>query len=174
MTRVRIAAAIAALLTCLALQAGVIAPLVLSVPISLPALLVAAVALSDGPGAGIAFGFAAGLVADLGSDHPAGVFALTWMGIGMVCGLAADKTSVRVDALIASGVAAVGAMVATGLLALVHSSGASIGLAVRDLVPTALGDLVIAIVLVPLVRRALRADALRAPRETVVLLGVDR
>jgi cell shape-determining protein MreD len=173
MTRVRLAAGLAALLTCLALQAGVIAPLVMSVPISLPALLVAAVALCDGPGAGIGFGFAAGLIADLGSTHPAGIFALTWMGIGMVCGLAASKTSLRTDILIAGAVCAVGAAAATGLLTIVGADGATAGLAIRDLAPALFGDVVVAIVLVPLVRRVLRADVLRAPREPAVLLGLD-
>jgi rod shape-determining protein MreD len=173
MTRVRVAAAIAALLTALALQSGVIAPLAMAVPISLPAVLVAAIALSDGPGAGIAFGFGAGLIADLGSSHPAGVLALTWMVIGIVCGLGADKASVRADALIAAGVCAVGAAVSTALLAVLGSDGASWGSAVRGCVPSALGDLALALVVVPLVRRFLRADALRAPREPGVLLGAD-
>lgn len=173
MTRVRIVAGIAAVLSALALQAGVVAPLVLPVPISLPALLVAAVALSDGPGAGIAFGFCAGLIADLGSTHPAGVYALTWMAIGIVCGLAADKASVRADALIAAGVCAVGAAASTGLLAVLSADGASFGSAAREFVPSAIGDLLLALVLIPLVRRFLRADALRAPRQHVVLLGID-
>jgi rod shape-determining protein MreD len=173
MTRVRIAAAVASLLTALALQAGVVAPLSLSIPISLPALLVAAVALSDGPGAGIAFGFGAGLIADLGSSHPAGVFALTWMAIGIVCGLASSKSSMRSHALVAAGVCAVGAAASAGLLTLLNADSASISEAFRDFVPTFVGDGLIALVLIPLVHRFLRADALRAPREPVVLLGVD-
>jgi len=172
-TRVRIAAAIAALLSCLAVQAAVIAPLSTSAAVSLPALLVAAVALSDGPGTGIAFGFAAGLVADLGSNHPAGVFALTWMGVGMLCGLAADKTSVRTDAVIATALCAVAASMGTALLTLLKADGATLGLVFREFLPTALGDGLLAIVLVPLVRRALRAELLRAPRVPVVLLGMD-
>jgi len=173
MTRIRIAAAIAAVLTCLALQSGVLAPLAISAAISLPAVLVAAVALSDGPGAGIALGFAAGLIADLGSTHPAGVLALTWMGIGMVCGLAADRKSVRADAVIAATLCAVAASLATMLLTLLNADGASLTLAASQFLPTILGDGVLALVLVPLVRRALRADVLRAPRGPVVLLGVD-
>jgi rod shape-determining protein MreD len=173
MTRVRIAAGIAGLLTALAVQAGVIAPLSLSIPISLPALLVATVALSDGPGAGIALGFGAGLIADLGSSHPAGVFALTWMAIGIVCGLASGKSSMRSHALLAAIVCAVGAAASTGLLTLVNADGASVGEAVRDFLPTFIGDGLIALVLIPLVHRFLRADALRAPRPPAVLLGVD-
>lgn len=173
MTRVRIVAAVAALLTALAVQSAVIAPLAMTAPISLPALLVAAVALSDGPGVGIAFGFTTGLVADLGSTHPVGVFALTWMVVGIVCGLAADKTSVRSDAIIAAGVCAAAAGAATGLFAVLNVGGASLGLAVGGLLPSLLGDVALALVLVPLVRGALRADTLRAPRETIVLLGVD-
>ena len=173
MTRVRLAAGIAALLTALALQAGVIAPLVLPLPVSLPAVLVAAIALSDGPGAGIAFGFCAGLIADLGSTHPAGVYALAWMTIGMLCGLAADKTSVRADALIAAAVCTVGATATTIVLTVLSKDGASFHDVAGQFIPTAIGDLVLALILVPIVRRFLRADVLRAPREPVILLGVD-
>ena len=70
-------------------------------------MLVAAVALVDGPAPACRFGFAAGLLADLGSDHPAGVLALCWLGRRhWSCGLLADRRSAaRRDAVIA-GVAA--------------------------------------------------------------------
>ncbi len=173
MTRVRIAAAAAALLSALAIQASVVSAVTLAVPVSLPAVLVAAVALSDGAGAGISYGFAAGLIADLGSTHPAGVLALCWMGIGMLCGLAADRTSVRRDVLIATGVCTAGAVLATALLALLGSDGASLGAALRYAAPTFLGDGALALVLVPLVRVVLRSDALHAPRDQPLLLGVN-
>jgi cell shape-determining protein MreD len=172
-TRVRVAAAIAAILTALAFQAGVLGAVTMWVPISLPAVLVAAVALHDGAGTGIAFGFSMGLVADLGSDHPAGVFALTWMAIGMLCGLGADRSSVRRDALIAGGVCTVAATAASLLLALLGADGATFATAIRGTVPCLLGDLALAVVLIPLTRRFLSVDALRAPQPPPVLLGID-
>ena len=173
MTRVRVAAAIAAMLTALALQAGVISAVTMSVPVSLPAILVAAVALRDGAGAGIAFGFSFGLVADLGSSHPAGVYALTWMGVGLLCGLAADRNSVRRDAMIATTVCTVAALAATLLLAVVGADGATFADALRYLLPCLIGDAVLAVLVVPLVGRLLRVDVLRAPQPPPVLLGVD-
>ena len=83
MTRSRIAAALAGILTVLLLQATLVAPVCTPFAVSLPAVLVAAVALVDGPATGISFGFAAGLMADLGSRHPAGVLALCWLGVGL-------------------------------------------------------------------------------------------
>ena len=173
MTRVRVAAAIAAMLTALALQAGVLSAVTMSVPVSLPAVLVAAVALRDGAGTGIAFGFSTGLVADLGSNHPAGVFALTWMVVGMLCGLGADRSSVRRDALIAACVCTVAAAAGSVLLVVVGADGATVTDTLRTLVPCLLGDLVLAVLLVPLVRRFLKVDVLRAPKPPPVLLGAD-
>ncbi|MCW2497395.1 rod shape-determining protein MreD [Jatrophihabitans sp.] len=173
MTLARVAAGMAALLTSLAVQAGVVSVVTLPVPVSLPAVLVAAVALSDGAGTGMAYGFAAGLITDLGSTHPAGVLALCWMAVGLICGLAADRHSVRRDALLAAVICALGAAAATVVLAVLGRSGASFGDAVRYLVPTLIGDAVLALVLVPVVRVFLRSDALAAPRPPAVLLGVD-
>ena len=161
------------MLTAFALQAGVVSAVTLPVPISLPALLVAAVALTDGAGAGIAYGFGAGLVADLGSGHPAGILAITWMVIGMLCGLAADRASLRRDVLIATGVCTVGAALATLALAVLGYEGAGVGAVLRYTLPTFLGDAVLAAVVVPVVRRFLHADALQAPRAPGILLGVD-
>lgn len=165
MTRLRAIAALAAIITALLLQATLVAPLTLPVPISLPALVVAAVALVDGPGAGLSFGFAAGLLADLASaTHPAGVFALSWLMVGVLCGLAADGTSVRLDAAIAAGVCTAASFGANMLLLVTHSAGVTLTQALHDLVPTLLGDALLALLLVPLVRRALRNPSLRALR----------
>ena len=137
---------------------------------SLPAVLVAAIALSDGPGTGLAFGFAAGLVADLGSAHPAGVLALCWLGIGLVCGVgAAAHTTVRRDAFVAAVVCGCGAFLVTVALSALGADGASVGAAVRGVIPAALGDGLLASVVVPVVRLFLRADALRAPQRVLVL-----
>src|ERR1700709_2482824 len=103
MTRGRVAVAAAGIVTALLLQAAVVGPVVSPYAVSLPLVLVAAVGLVDGPATGLGFGFAAGLVADLGSAHPAGVFALVWMGVGLLCGLVADRQSLRRDAVTPRG-----------------------------------------------------------------------
>ncbi|MCU1658063.1 MAG: hypothetical protein JWO57_2719 [Pseudonocardiales bacterium] len=164
MRRLRIAAALAAVPTALLLQATLVAPLTLPVPVSLPAVLVAAVALVDGPGVGMSFGFTLGLVADLGSNHPAGVLALSWLGLGIVAGSAAGRRSVRGDAATAAVLCTAASVVAALLLALVHAGGVSAWLAVRDSIPAGLGDALLALAIVPLVRAFLHGDALRAPQ----------
>lgn len=171
MTRARVAAAMAGILTALLLQATLIAPVTAPYPVSLPAVLVAAVALMDGPATGMSFGFAAGLTADLGSRHPAGVLALVWLGVGLVCGLVADRRSVWRDALTAGVVCGPAAAVAGLLLQLVRSGGS-----VRDtlvyLVPSTGGDIVLALLVVAVVRRMLDADSLRAPQPVYTELAV--
>lgn len=164
MTRIRAIAALAAIITALLLQATLLTPLTMPVPISLPAMIVAAVALSDGPGAGLSFGFAAGLLADLASDHPAGVLALSWLVVGVVCGLAADGTSVRLDAAIAAGVCTAASFATAVLLLVTGSAGATAAQAVHDIIPTLLGNALLALVVIPLVRRSLRNPSLRALR----------
>jgi rod shape-determining protein MreD len=170
MNRVRVAAALAALLTALLLQASLIGPLSLPVPASLPALLVAAIALVDGPGSGLAFGFAAGLIADLGSEHPAGILALSWLGLGLLCGLCRyPHASVRRDALLAAVAAGATSVVSGVLLTIVGADGASLSLSLRDAIPATLLDALLALAVVPLVRLFLRSEALRAPRPVLVL-----
>ena len=175
MNRARIAAAIAALLTALLLQATVVGPAALPVPVSLPALLVAAIALIDGPGTGLAFGFAAGLVADLASDHPAGVLALCWLVLGLVCGRAAPPPdtryrSRRADALVAAVAVSVTTYASLLLLVLLGEDGATLASLVRYAVPTALLDALLSLGVVALVRVFLTSETLRAPRP-VLLLG---
>jgi cell shape-determining protein MreD len=172
MTRARVFAGAAALLTALLLQATLVGPLAMLVPVSLPAILVAAVALGNGPATGISFGFTVGLVADLASSHPAGVLALTWLGLGLVCGLAADRRTVIGDAAVAAVACTVASFFATVLLIVVHAGGATVWLAVRTAVPAGLGDALLALAVVPLVRAALRTDRLRAPRVLTGQLGV--
>ena len=172
MTRARVLAAAAAILTALLLQATIVAPLVLGIPASLPAVLVAAVALVDGPGSGIAFGFAAGLIADLGSAHPAGVLALCWLGVGVVCGLAAQHGTVRRDAAAAAIACALSAACAGVLLVAVHAGGATLTATLRTVVPAALVDALLALALVPLVRAFLRTERLRGPQPVLTELGL--
>jgi cell shape-determining protein MreD len=168
MTGSRVAAAAAAIVTALLLQATVVGPATFPWPVSLAAVLVAAVALAGGPGAGMSFGFAAGLIADLASHHPAGVLALCWLGVGIVCGRVADQRSVRRDAVIAGVACAVASTIAVIVLSVVHSY-LSVEVAtatLRYLLPTVLIDAALALVLVPLVRAALRTQSLRPSRMT--------
>ena len=136
-------------------------------PLSLPAVLVAAAALVEGPTTGMAFGFSLGLVADLGSSHPAGVLALSWLGLGLVCGLAGDRRTVLGDVLIAAVGCALATLFAGLLLAVVHAGGATAWVAVRGTVPAGVGDALLALAVIPLVRAFLRTDTLRARRALV-------
>lgn len=171
MTRLRLVGAMAAILTVLLLQATLVAPAFAPIAVSLPAVLVAAIALTDGPATGMSFGFATGLVADLGTSHPAGVLALCWLGIGLVCGTAADRQRLRRDAVTAGVVCGVAGSAATLLLALVNAGPAWTD-AGRDLVPATIADTVLALGLLVVVRRMLRSDALRAPRPVLTDLVI--
>jgi cell shape-determining protein MreD len=172
MTRARVAAALTATITALLLQATVVAPATFPWPISLPAVLVAAVALVDGPATGMSLGFAVGLFADLGSHHPAGVLALCWMGVGLLCGTFAERRSARRDALIAGVACALSAVAATLLLTVLNSGG-SLRDAVVHALPTLLGDALLALLVVPVVRRMLATDSLRAARSVYTELAVS-
>lgn len=167
MTRSRVAAAVAVIVTSLLLQATLIGPLMFPVAVSLPAVVVAAVALVDGPATGMSFGFTTGLVADLGSAHPAGILALTWLGLGVLCGKAVDRRSVLGDALTAAVLCAAASVVAEVLLAIVHAGGANVGHALLYAVPAAIGDFVLALAVVPLARRLLHTERLRAPHPVI-------
>jgi cell shape-determining protein MreD len=161
-TKARIAAAAASILTAVLLQATLIAPLCAPLPVSLPAVLVAAVAFMDGPATGMSFGFVAGLVADLGSRHPAGVLALCWLAVGLLCGTVADRHSLRHDAVTAGVVAGLAGGFAGVLLVIVRSGGTLRDVAVYT--GPAIGvDVLLAIAVVAVVRRMLGSDALRAP-----------
>jgi rod shape-determining protein MreD len=163
MNWLRPVAALAAMLTAMLVQAALIAPIATTATVSLPAVLVAAVAVSDGAAAGLTLGFATGLLADLGSTHPAGVLALVWMLLGAVCGLAAPSRRLRSDAITVAGCCVIAAAAATLLLAVVHGAGASVGTAMHALLPDLLGDTLLAAIVVPVVRAALRGETLRAP-----------
>jgi cell shape-determining protein MreD len=163
MTPARLAAAATAILVALVLQATLIAPLVLTAQLSLPAVLVAAVALELGPGAGMSLGFVTGLVADLGSAHAAGVLALCWLGLGIGCGLLAGPHRRAASQAMFAAVAATlaGAFATLGLTVVDEPGGTALG-ALRGLLPSLAGNLVLAALVVPLTRRVLRVDALRA------------
>ena len=171
MTRSRVAAAAAGIVTALLLQATLVGPVTAPLPVSLPAVLVAAVALVDGPATGMSFGFAAGLTADLGSSHPAGVLALTWLGIGLLSGTVADRRSLGRDAVTA-GLACGLASAAAALLLVIVRSGSSVRDAMIYAAPAALGDAVLALAVLALVRPMLRTDPLRAPHPVYTELAV--
>jgi hypothetical protein len=159
MTLVRVAAASAAILTALLLQATVVAPAALTAQLSLPAVLVAAVALESGTGTGISLGFASGLIADLGSAHAAGLLALCWMGVGICCGLLADERRRIVPEVVLAALAAVAAGVLTTLgLTVVGEPGGTVLAAVHGVLPSLAGNLVLAALVVPLTRWLLRSD----------------
>ena len=166
MTPARVAAATAGIATALLLQASVLAPAAGHVPISLPAVLVAVVALIDGPATGISFGFACGLAADLGSSHPAGILALCWLGVGLAAGLFADRFHLLRDTAAVAVICAVAGAVTTVVTAMLTTplhTGSQLGGVVTAVLPTLLGDAVLALLLLPLVRRMLRSHRLRRP-----------
>ena len=171
MTRARIAAAAAGILTALLLQATLVAPLCAPLPVSLPAVLVAAVAFMDGPATGMSFGFTAGLVADLGSQHPAGVLALCWLGVGLLCGTIADRHSLRHDAVIAGVVAGLAGALAEVFLLVVRSGGTLHDVVVYT-APAAGVNVLLAVGVVALVRRMLGSDTLRAPHPVFTDLAI--
>lgn len=176
MTASRIASAVAGVITVLLVQATLIGPLTFPVPVSLPALLVIVVACHAGPGTGIGLGFSTGLLADLGSDHPAGVQALCLLGAGLVAGklggLAVQRGyRTRGTAALAALIAA-GASAAAGLLlAILGSHAASLSATVLSLPPVGLTDALLGLLLVPLVRRVLRAQGVRAARPSATVLA---
>ena len=164
MTPARVAAALAAMLTALLLQATLVGPVSMSEQLSVPAVLVAAVALQSGAGTGMSLGFATGLIADLGSAHPAGVLAACWLAVGVLCGLiVAAGRPFLVQVMLIGVVCGVFGAIATLLLTALGSSGATVEAAARALLPSALGDMALALVVVPTVRWFLRSGALRAP-----------
>lgn len=176
MTRVRVSAALAGMLTVLLLQATLVVPLTAPAAVSLPAVLIAGVALLDGPAAGISLGFALGLIADLGSRHPAGILALTWLGLGLVAGQLAGRRSVRADALVGAALCTVAAIGTAVLLAVVHADGATVLAGVRTAIPVFLGDALLALAVFALLRKLLRAEALRPPHasRSELVLGAGR
>lgn len=172
----RVALAIASVITLLLVQAVLVGPLTFPVPVSLPAVVVAAIGIYAGPGGAMSMGFACGLLADLGSDHPAGVLALCWMGAGIVGGLVGGLAiqrayGTRPVALMAAVIAAGASVVSVCLLALVGSHGDSLWLAVRDLIPTVLANAVVGLLAVPVVRAMLRQQGVRSPRPGYGVIG---
>lgn len=172
MTRARVAAAVAGVATVLLLQATLVGPAFGSWAVSLPAVLVAVVAFTDGPAAGMSFGFAAGLAADLASRHPAGVLALCWLGLGLVCGLA-DGHGRRLREAVVAGLGCAAAAGAATLLLVITNQGATALDAVTGFVPVAVVSTLLALALLPLVGRMLRTEYLRAPHPVYTELVLE-
>jgi hypothetical protein len=111
------------------------------------------------------------LTADLGSHHPAGVLALSWLGVGLLCGTVADRRSLRRDAVTAGVACGLCGALAALLLTLVDRAGS-----LRDVLvytgPGILGDVVLALAVVAFVGRMLRTDSLRAPQPVYTELAL--
>jgi cell shape-determining protein MreD len=157
----RLTSAAAAVITALWLQAALVGPLFGSLPVSIALVAVASIAISTGPTAGMCVGFATGLLADLGSEHPVGLLALVWLGLGVALGLCADARSSWRDSVV---VATIGCVVAScagaALLALATGTGgvgsASVGGALAGVV-----DLVLVVAVLTAVRAVLRRNGAR-------------
>lgn len=164
----RVCAAIAATLTALLVQMTFVGPLAPWAPASLPAVMVAAVAITTGPGAGLCLGFCVGLMADLGSRHPVGVLALTWLVLGAAVGRYADPRRARRSALT---VAACGAALAGAgaqlLLALTQAHGVQLLALPRQALLALAVDAMLLLAILPAVRSVL--GRLGPPR-----LGIQR
>lgn len=172
----RIALAIASVLTMLLLQASFIGPLTFPVSVALPAVIVATVGIYAGPGGAMSMGFATGLTADLGSEHPAGVLALCWMGAGLlggvIGGLATQRSyGTRPIAAMAAGIATLSTFCASLLLVVVGSHAESLGGAFRDLIPQTLVHALIGLAVVPVVRSLMRWQGVRSPRSGFDVIG---
>lgn len=172
MNRARLVAAATVALTVLLLQGALVAPLAQTIPVSLPAVLVAAIALNDGAGTGLAFGFALGLLADLGSTHPAGVLAASWMVVGCLCGTVNAWHSIPRGALVTGLTCGLATLGGTAVLALVGSSDAEWANVMVWTIPAAGIDGALALVLIPLARLFLHTDSLRAPHPVLSELAV--
>lgn len=164
----RVSAAVAVALTALLLQMTLIGPLAPWAPASLPAVVVAAVAITAGPGAGLSMGFSLGLLADLGSAHPVGVLALTWLGLGAAVGRYADPRRARTSAITLAALgAAVAGIAGELLLALVQSDSIPVPSLPRQLIIALVIDAALLVLVLPAARSIL--GRLRAPT-----LGIQR
>jgi rod shape-determining protein MreD len=165
MTFRRAAAATAAVITVLLLQATLVGPLLSPVPVSFPLLVVMVIAIQAGPGAGIGLGFAAGLLADLASPQPVGVQAICWLGAGLLAGILGglvtlSRASARSTAALAAAIATAATVVCGGMLAVLASHNTTFADVLRYVVPLALLNALGALVLVAPIRVVLAALAI--------------
>jgi hypothetical protein len=115
----------------------------------------------------MALGFSAGLVADLSSRHATGVLCLAWLLVGLSCGLFAVPQVARGLAglppapmrhLMARGIAAaavactLATLAAQLFLVAAGQDGATLTDSFAHILPTFVGDAVLALLLVPFAR----------------------
>jgi rod shape-determining protein MreD len=119
MTAVRALVVAAVVVAAVTVQLGVLPAIAIGdvVP-NLVLVVVIALALARGPEYGVLVGFAAGLILDLAppADHTAGRWALAFVVVGYLAGLA--RRDARASALAAVLVVAAGSFIGTSLFAL--------------------------------------------------------
>jgi len=119
MTAVRALVVAAVVVAAVTVQLGVLPAIAVGdvVP-NLVLVVVIAFALARGPEYGVLVGFAAGLILDLAppADHTAGRWALAFVAVGYLAGLA--RRDARASALAAVLVVAAGSFIGTSLFAL--------------------------------------------------------
>lgn len=161
MTVVRVCVVTAVVVLAVTLQLGVLPSLaVADVVPDLVLVVVIALALARGPEYGAVVGFAAGLVLDLAppADHTAGRWALAFVVVGYLAGLA--RRDARASAVAAVLVVAAGSFIGTSLFALsgmlLQDPGVSLD-GVMHVVPIALlYDVVLTPFVVPLMLAMMR------------------
>ncbi|MPZ61415.1 MAG: rod shape-determining protein MreD [Propionibacteriales bacterium] len=161
MTTVRVLAVTGLVMVAVTLQLGVLPTLVLTdvVP-NLVLVVVIAMAMSRGPEFGALVGFAAGLALDLAppADHTAGRWALAFVVVGYLVGMA--RRDVRTSVLATVVLVAAGSFIGTSLFALsglvLGDQGVTVG-GVAHVVPLALlYDVLLTPLVVPLVLAMMR------------------
>ncbi|MGH3356286.1 MAG: rod shape-determining protein MreD [Nocardioidaceae bacterium] len=161
MTVVRVCVVTAVVVLAVTLQLGVLPSLaVADVVPDLVLVVVIALALARGPEYGAVVGFAAGLVLDLAppADHTAGRWALAFVVVGYLAGLA--RRDARASAVAAVLVVAAGSFIGTSLFALsgmlLQDPGVSLD-GVMHVIPIALVyDVVLTPFVVPLMLTMMR------------------
>jgi hypothetical protein len=160
----RLGAAVAVAITAMLLQGALIGPLTAPWPVSLPAVVVASTALRAGPATGMVFGVGLGLIADLAGEHRIGALALAWLLLGIAAGslgelVCAVGPTHRLRwlkrALAVGWLCGAATLLAQALGSTLDARAALAGL------PAAAIDAGLAVLVLPLVTRALRSPALR-------------
>ena len=161
MSVVRALAVAAALAAAVTVQLGVLPPLVLTAVVpNVVLVVVVALAMARGPEFGALAGFAAGLALDLAppADHTAGRWALAFVVVGYLAGMARRDTRISVTATVV--VVASGSFIATSLFALtglvLGDQGVSVPGVIHVLPLALLYDVLLTPLVVPLVLTMMR------------------
>ena len=138
----------------LVVQATVLSPLTAPLAVSLPAVLVAAVGIEAGPSAGMSIGFSAGLLADLGlaASGRRARARLAAAGHRLRAARRSRAAARSVDRRRRRSAAGVTGLVTGVALALLDAPSSPLGPVAALALPSALGDLVLAVLVVPPVR----------------------